>query len=152
MASWLVDTGVLLRAFHPSEPDHQLSADAVALLRKRGDELCVGLQGLSEFWNVCTGPRTARGGFGLTVAQTERRIRVVERHTTFLVDIAPVRTHWRRLVLDFKVQGVQVHDARLVALMLAHGVTHLLSFSTADFRRYPGIVVVSPQDVLAGRV
>jgi hypothetical protein len=45
-----------------------------------------------------------------------------------------------------------VHDARLVASTLAHGVTHLLTFNATDFRRYPGIVVVPPEDVLADQV
>jgi predicted nucleic acid-binding protein len=34
-----------------------------------------------------------------------------------------------------------VHDARLAAVMLAHGVNHILTFNVDDFRRYPGIVV-----------
>lgn len=32
---------------------------------------------------------------------------------------------WRRLVVNYGVSGVQVHDARLVATMLVHDVTHI---------------------------
>jgi len=45
------------------------------------------------------------------------------------------------------VSGRQVHDARLAAVMLAHGVSHVLTFNVEDFRRYPGIVTVNPHDV-----
>jgi hypothetical protein len=41
----------------------------------------------------------------------------------------------------------QVHDARLVAVMRVHGLTHVLTFNPTDFTRYPGITVVRPQDV-----
>jgi hypothetical protein len=48
--------------------------------------------------------------------------------------------------------GVQVHDARLVALMMAHGLSHLLTLNPADFQRYPGITALSPSAVLGGQL
>ncbi len=38
-------------------------------------------------------------------------------------DSVAVYEHWRQLVRDYRVKGVQVHDARLVAAMLVHGVS-----------------------------
>jgi hypothetical protein len=46
------------------------------------------------------------------------------------------------------VVGKNGHDARLVAAMMVHGLTHLLTFNVQDFRRYPGITAVTPADVL----
>jgi hypothetical protein len=40
-----------------------------------------------------------------------------------------------------------VHDARLVAVMRVHSLTHILTFNTTDFIRYPAITVVHPRDV-----
>ena len=34
------------------------------------------------------------------------------------------------------VSGRQIHDANIVATMLAHGEHRLLTFNAADFRRY----------------
>ena len=34
------------------------------------------------------------------------------------------------------IGGKQVHDANIVATMLAHGTRRLLTFNTADFHRY----------------
>ena len=47
---------------------------------------------------------------------------------------------------DYGVSGVQVHDARLVATMLVHDVTHILTFNTQDFIRYrpEGIIAIDP--------
>jgi predicted nucleic acid-binding protein len=45
-----------------------------------------------------------------------------------------------------RVSGVQVHDARLVAAMKTHGVTHILTFNVVDFQRYADeeIIAVDP--------
>jgi len=47
-----------------------------------------------------------------------------------------------------KLIGKNGHDARLVAAMTVHGLTHLLSFNAQDFRQYRAITVVTPADVL----
>lgn len=49
------------------------------------------------------------------------------------------------------VVGVKVHDARLVAAMHVHGLTHLLTLDDQDFARYPGVTVVHPHDVATPR-
>jgi predicted nucleic acid-binding protein len=51
---------------------------------------------------------------------------------------------WRRLVRDHQVSGRQVHDAHLVATMLVHGITHILTFNGQDFARYAEIDVIDP--------
>jgi hypothetical protein len=43
----------------------------------------------------------------------------------------------------------QVHDARLVAAMDAHGIVNLLTLNAKDFRRFSSISVLSSEDVLA---
>ncbi len=100
-------------------------------------------QNAAEFWNVCTRP-AARGGFGLTLGQTDRRLRVIERVIPVLPDSPAAYTAWRALVLAHGVLGVQAHDARLVAFMTAHGISHLLTLNQADFARFSAITAMSP--------
>jgi hypothetical protein len=40
-----------------------------------------------------------------------------------------------------------MHDARLVSVMLAHGVQSMLTLNVRDFRRYEGISVYRPGDL-----
>jgi len=54
---------------------------------------------------------------------------------------------WRRIVTEYRVSGVQVHDARLAALMYASHVSHVLTLNPRDFDRYPGLTAVHPQDL-----
>jgi predicted nucleic acid-binding protein len=144
---YLADSNFLLRLFHRSDPLHGLVRNAARALRSRGDRLCFTSQVLGEFWNVCTRPVTARGGFGLTVAETDRRVRRVERRFILLPDSPAVHQEWRGLLVTHAVTGVQVHDTRLVAAMRVYGLTHLLTFNTADFGRFPGITAIHPQSV-----
>jgi predicted nucleic acid-binding protein len=42
------------------------------------------------------------------------------------------------------VRGKNAHDARLVAAMLVHGLTHVLTFNGKDFARFGEIAVIPP--------
>lgn len=146
----LTDSGVLLRLHHPPDPLRTVVERAVRALRFRQDEPVVAFQNLTEFWNVCTRPKTARGGFGLSQAETERRLGVIELGFPRLDEPPAAYPNWRQLVVAHQVQGKQVHDARLVALMMACGITHILTLNGPDFARYPGITVVDPATFAAG--
>ena len=64
-----------------------------------------------------------------------------------LSDRARVFTNWRDLVERYERKGKQVHDARLVAVMQAHGVENLLTFNVDDFKAYTDITAVHPAEV-----
>jgi hypothetical protein len=54
---------------------------------------------------------------------------------------------WRRLVLQHRVSGIQVHDARIVAAMTVHQVPKILTFDLDDFKRYGHISVLDPKSL-----
>jgi predicted nucleic acid-binding protein len=145
---YLVDTNVLLRFADRAHPLHPTIRAAVRKLRTDGHSLRATPQNCVEFWNVATRP-IERNGFGLTPATADQLLRLVERLFPPLPDSATVYTEWRRLVVSFGVSGIQVHDARIVAAMIVHDVTHILTFNTTDFVRYGtrGIVAVDPTTV-----
>jgi hypothetical protein len=64
-----------------------------------------------------------------------------------LPDDARVYATWKGLVSTHDVRGVQVHDAKLAAAMIAHQIPHILTLNVADFSRYPGIDAVHPADI-----
>ena len=55
---------------------------------------------------------------------------------------------WERLVIQYAVIGRNAHDARIVAAMKVHGITHLLTFNVGDFKRFQGITVVAPDEIV----
>ncbi|HLN31471.1 MAG TPA: type II toxin-antitoxin system VapC family toxin [Gemmataceae bacterium] len=140
----LADSGILLRLLEPIDPLHATIDQAVRALHDRGDRIVIAPQNAAEFWNVCTRPATAKGGYGLSIAETNRRLTIIEAVFAVLSEPSSAYRLWRSLVMTQAVQGKQVHDARLVALMQAHGITHILTLNGSDFSRYPGITPIDP--------
>ena len=145
---YMTDTNVLLGIAHPDDPRYPIVQSAVHKLWANDHELQTTSQNLSEFWNVSTHPAD-RNGFGRTPFETDQLLQRLERLFPLLPDSPDVYPEWRRLVVEYDVSGVQVHDARLVALMVTYDMTHILTFDTADFVRYApeGIVAVDPATV-----
>jgi predicted nucleic acid-binding protein len=148
----LCDSGILLRLFEPRDPEHAIIRQAIELLDVRGDELVTAPQNVAEFWNVCTGPGSARGGFGLSIPATVLRLEDIEKKFGILDEPSGMYAIWRQLVIAHFVQGKQVHDTRLAALMRSQSIVHILTLNGSDFARYPGIVVMSPADLVAAEV
>jgi predicted nucleic acid-binding protein len=144
--TYLVDTNVLLRIIHVSDSMHVDAARAAANLIDHGHNVFVIAQNLIEFWAVATRPQSSNG-LGLPVADTIAHILTFKQAFVVLPDTADIFLEWERLVDQHKVIGKQVHDARLVAAMKVHHVTHLLTFNPDDFKRYNEITVVNPQNI-----
>lgn len=144
-----VDTNVLLRSIDTGHPAQPLAQDALIQLRQEGQSLSVFPQNLIEFWAVATRP-TAQNGLGLSVAETQAELTSVKALFILIPDTADIFAEWERLVVQHRVSGKQAHDARLAAAMIVHGVTHLLTFNTADFKRFTAITAVDPQSILPG--
>lgn len=145
--AYLIDTNILIRLASRDDPLRQVSLDALRKLRSRNEVLCYTPQVLGEFWNVCTRPVTARGGLGLSLRETEQKVRLIERYFVLVPDNLATFQEWRRLVASYSVTGVAVYDAKLVASMVVHGLTNLLTFNSDDFKRYTNITVVNPSDL-----
>ena len=143
----LVDTNIFLRLLNKADPQRSSVLDAFRTLRSRGEILCFTPQIFAEFWNVSTRPASARGGFGLTVENAERKAAVIEKYFRLLPDTPANFCEWRRLVSDHKVSGVAMHDAKIVASMVVSGVTQIVTFNVRDFVRYAMIEAVDPRDI-----
>jgi len=145
--AYLLDSNIFIRLASRNDPHRQICLDALRKLRSRNEELCYTPQVVIEFWNVCTRPASARGGLDLSVDQTERKVRLIERHFVLLPDSLATFREWRRLAVTHSLIGLAVHDAKLVASMNVHGITNLLTLNETDFKRYTNINAVNPSDL-----
>lgn len=140
---YLADTNIILRLAETAHPMHGIALKAITKLFADGINLCLFPQNLIEFWNVATRPAD-KNGLAWTAAQTDAEVAVLENTFTVLLDTSAIYSEWRRLVAAHSVLGKQVHDTRIVAAMNVHRVTNLLTFNTADFKRFSGIVLIDP--------
>src|SRR5438270_1023516 len=136
--AYLLDTNVLLRLYQPNSPEFSPIRRAVNSLHRSNAALYYLSQNLVEFWNVSTRP-LAQNGYGLSPAETDEVARQIEKAFILLPDVEAIHHEWRRLVLAYGVSGIKVHDARIVAAVIVHGVRHILSLDSTDFERYAEI-------------
>jgi predicted nucleic acid-binding protein len=145
---YLLDTGVLVRMLHRSDPDNATVRAALRVLRGRRHTFVTARQNVVEFWGVCTRPTTARGGFGLSIEETAARLRLLERIVEVVNEPDSTYRRWKSLVSRYRVSGRQVHDARIVAVMMAYRIKRVVTLNDADFDRYGEIRVVTPRELV----
>ena len=84
----------------------------------------------------------------MTVAQAVAEVAEVKALLRPYRDERTVLDHWENLVAGHDVRGKNAHDARLVAAMRRHGLTHILTFNFQDFVRFTEIKVLTPEDAV----
>jgi len=144
----LVDTNVLLRSAQPNHPLSSQATRAVSKLIRQKEAVFFCSQNIAEFWNVATRPAELNG-LGLSHEEVLQEVSSIERLLTLLPDVPAIYATWKQIVKDHRAQGVKVYDARLVATMSAYAVESVLTFNTADFKRYSGITALHPSSMLA---
>ena len=143
----LLDANVLLRWADSRAPEHTECAEAVAALAGRSNVVYVCAQVMIESYVAATRPVEVNG-LGFTNAEGLRFLGDIEGSFPCLPEPPNMGKLWAALVTRHSVAGKQAHDARIAALMLAHGVPHILTLNPGDFARYDGIVPTTPQEVL----
>jgi predicted nucleic acid-binding protein len=144
----LVDTNVLLRLVHAGHPQQAEAEQAVRRLVRDHHELRSVPQVLYEFWVVATRPAD-RNGLGFSATNVSGQLATWRSLFPTLRDERGILERWQSLVDSLSVVGKSAHDARLVAAMERHGLTHLLTFNLPDFRRYSSIQLLEPAAVIA---
>jgi predicted nucleic acid-binding protein len=147
LPSCLVDTNVLLRVTKQDDPLFPEVSRAVGVLLAADTTLFYTYQNVAEMWNVMT-RAVENNGFGLAAKRALIELQAIEQAMSMLPEDESSYRRWRDLLQTYEIRGVQVHDTRLVAAMLAHGVRHILTLNGSHFARFPEIQVVYPQSVL----
>ena len=129
-----VDTNVLVFARVVESPDHEIAVDRLGRAFQTSEPPRISRQILREYLSVVTRPLSWREALPLSEALDD-----VDKllDTYSLLEDGPAVTETLvRLCREVLVGGRQIHDANIVATMLAHGERRLLTFNTSDFRRF----------------
>lgn len=148
--NFLVDTNLLVHiAGGPSDAKHALSLESIDRLGLQRNLLFLVPQIIYEFWAVATRDKNSNG-LGFSAEETNRFIdRLGTLDFRLIQGESDVLPNWRELVTRYQVSGKTTHDAHLVASMLSHNVTHLLTFNAKHFQRFQEITVLTPEAVMS---
>jgi uncharacterized protein len=138
-----IDTNILVYAHRRDSPFHEPAAGRVREAAEGAQPWAIPWPCVHEFFSIATHPRIydPPSTTGQACAQIQAWL-----DSPSLVLIGEGSTHWttlRRLVSEGKVTGPLVHDARIAALCLAHGVSELWTINR-DFTRFPTLKTRNP--------
>ena len=138
-----LDTNLLVYAHRRDHELHESAVDAVRTTAERPETWSIPWPCVHEFLAIVTHPRIFDPPTSLaeSFAQLEAWF---ESPTLVLLAERPDHwTHLRSLLSGGQVTGGRVHDARVAALCLAHGVSELWT-ADRDFGRFPMLRTRNP--------
>jgi toxin-antitoxin system PIN domain toxin len=138
-----VDSNILVYAHREESEWHATAYAKLVELAEGRASWAIPWPCVHEFLAIVTHPRIYSPPTPITVAidQVEAWL-----ESPSLVLLAESEAHWRALreaLVSGKITGAQVHDARIAALCMQHGVKELWS-ADRDFGRFPNLAVVNP--------
>jgi len=137
-----VDTNILVYANVPAAPEHPTARERLRELDAAGVDLWISRQVLREYLARLTRPQTFTNPLSPTEATVD--IRRFEAQFEIAEDGPAVTIHLLDLLNAVPIGGKQIHDANIVATMLAHGLKRLLTHNVSDFRRFSPWIDVIP--------
>lgn len=137
-----IDTNVLIYADLASSPFHAVARRRLVDAHAAGTRLWVSRQVVREYVVAITRGQT----FAKPVHPADAAASAGKITSQFEVanDTGDVGRILMDLVGRFDVKGKQVHDANVVATMLAHGIRRLMTHNVADFERFAQLVEIVP--------
>lgn len=138
-----VDTNILVYAHREDSPFHARALAAIESLANGRTAWAIPWPCLHEFFSIATHPRiyAPPTPTALALDQIEAWL-----ESPTLVLLGESERHWpelRLLIETGRLAGPQVHDARIAALCLEHGVGTLWS-ADRDFSRFPRLKTINP--------
>lgn len=131
----VLDTNVLLAATDQGRSEHARALAALNDWPNAGTVLYTSGQILREYLSVATRP-VRMNGLGMTRTDATNNVRTLLGRMRLLAETEKVMDSLLTLLGSINCAGKQVHDANIVATMVAHGIDTLVSINVDDFRRY----------------
>ncbi len=139
-----IDSNILINAINMKSTHNDRARRALAELKLKSEPKYVSGQVMREYFSGATRPSDANG-VGMPPLAAAAALPGLLAGIGYLDDTTAVRAQLMALVRDKTVKGKQIHDANIVATMLAHGERELLTFNGSDFARYAdSIDIVAP--------
>ncbi|MGY6555084.1 MAG: type II toxin-antitoxin system VapC family toxin [Wenzhouxiangella sp.] len=138
-----VDTNILVYAHREDSPFHEQAFAGLAALANSNAAWAIPWPCLHEFYSIVTHPRIFNPPSSQPTAidQVEAWLESPSLHL-----IGETARHWaelRDLLVSAKLVGPRVHDARIAAICLQHGISELWS-ADRDFSAFPTLKARNP--------
>jgi len=138
-----VDTNILVAAHRRDADRHERAAAAIRGLAEDPTPWAVPWSCMHEFLGIVTHPRIFRTPSTVTAAVSQVESWLASPSLTLLGERFDHWSHLRLAIEEGDARGGRVHDARIAATCIAHGVTSLWT-ADRDFGRFPQLRTHNP--------
>ncbi|MGD2123380.1 MAG: PIN domain-containing protein [Gemmatimonadota bacterium] len=138
-----VDTNLLVYAHRRDVDWHESSEGVVRQLAEGQSPWAIPWPCVHEFLAIVTHPRIFDPPSDMTAALDQVAAWMESPSLRLLTEGPGYETHLAETLENSRVVGAKVHDARIAALCVYHGVRELWS-ADRDFSRFPGPDVRNP--------
>jgi len=138
-----VDTNILVYAHREDSPFHAQALQCVKVLAEARSPWAIPWPCLHEFFAIVTHPKIFDPPTPHTnaVDQIEAWL-----ESPSLVVLSEQSGYWavlKQIITPARTCGPQIHDARIAAMCITHGITELLT-ADRDFGRFPSLKTRNP--------
>jgi len=141
-AETFVDANLLIYGLSPESEWCVRARERLEALRNLGVVVVASPQVLREVAAVLT--RDPPRGRGLNGVDAIALVEGLAARLKLVHENESSHQLWCEFLRRGLARGSQVHDANIVATMVAHGVTMLLTHNVSDFRRFGAWIQVEP--------
>ena len=134
-----VDTNVLVYANVIETPFHEQALAALNAAHEAGRAIWISRQVIREYLVTMTRPQAFENLPRETVLE---QIELFVKRFQVTDDTTAVTGQLVKLMGGFQISGKQVHDANIVASMLAYDIPCLLTHNVKDFGRFGEVIRV----------
>jgi toxin-antitoxin system PIN domain toxin len=138
-----VDTNILVYAHRADSDWHERALAAVSELAESAREWAIPWPCLHEFLAIVTHPRIFRTPTPLDLAVGQLDAWLESPALVVLSENEQYLDAFREIVLASRVTGPRVHDARVAALCLSHGISEIWS-ADRDFSMFRQVKFRNP--------
>lgn len=143
--SVFVDTNVLIHTTVAQSPLFKTAQEKITQIRREGKELWISRQILREYLAALSRPQSLLSLSKPIPASTlVAEIKHLQTQYRIAEDNNVVTEELLTLITRFPIGGKQVHDANIVATMIAYGIRELLTENTSDFNRFTSLIDITP--------
>lgn len=138
-----VDSTILIHAHRADSPFHAAAAPRLIELASAGEPWAIPWPSVHEYLTVVTSRRIF-----IKPSHAEMALAFIQAlmDSPTLTLIGETHLHWselQTLVVGSGVAGARIHEARIAAICLEHGVSELWS-ADRDYGRFPALMVTNP--------
>ena len=138
-----IDTNILVYAHRADSPWHTPALQRLTTLAEGSRRWAIPWPCVHEFLAIVTHPRIYRPPTPMPVALDAVRAWAASPLLSFLGEGEDHLVRLSALAHTSKAEGPLVHDARIAAICLSHGIREFWS-ADRDLTRFPSLKVVNP--------